>query len=195
MITLEQLLRKDGAPIPSRRQRIALAFILSSSFLQLLESPWLESSWQKSDVIFFEDPDRPGVFMFDRPHLKNRLERKTESQPPTETGRRLQLSSSLEMLGVVLLELCFGRLLGEQPYRLKYSDTGDSTIKRALDIQAAREWHADIEEEAGYEYSVAVGWCLGGILSTPPDRWREVMLGKVVNSLESCHRHLQQQSV
>lgn len=194
-ITLDQLLRNDGLPCPTRRQRIALASILSSSFLQLLESPWLSASWQKSDVVFFEDPVHPGLFKFDEPHLDHCLEErkevKTEYSTPTETNRRMQLASSLEILGVVLLELCFGKLLAEQSCRLKYPDTGDNIVERALDIQAAREWHGEIEEEAGYDYSVAVGWCLGGILSTPPDRWREAMLGNVVHPLESCHTYLQ----
>lgn len=194
-ITLDQLLRKDSLPRPTRRQRVALAFILSSSFLQLLESPWLAASWQKSDIVFFEKPEHPGLFMLNQPYLENCLEKGIESKPLTERDRRLQLSSSLEMLGIVLLELCFGQLLEEQAYRLKLPDTGDSIIKRALDIQAARQWHGDIEEEAGNEYAVAVGWCLGGVLtlSTPLDRWREVMLGKVVHSLNSCHNYLQQQ--
>lgn len=141
--------------------------------------------------MFFQDPAHPGVFKLDEPHLDDCLQRKSEPSPPTETNRRMQLSSSLEMLGIVLLELCFGKLLGEQACRLRYSDTGVSTIERALDIQAAREWHGEIEEEAGFDYSVAVGWCLGGMLSTPPDRWREAMLGKVVHPLESCHKYLQ----
>lgn len=190
-VTLDRLLIDGGLPRPTRRQRIALAFILSSSFLQLLESPWLSDSWQKSDVVFFEDPVHPGVFKLDEPHLDNCLDREPRISPPTELSRRMQLSSSLEMLGIVLLELCFGKLLKEQPCRIRYPHTGDSTIERALDIQAAREWHGEIEEEAGYDYSVAVGWCLGGILSTPPDRWREAMHSKVVHSLESCHKYLQ----
>lgn len=192
-ISLDLLLRNYGLPFPypSRRQRIALASILSSSFLQLLESPWLSASWQKSDVVFFEDPVHPGLFKLDEPHLDHCLEENKEDSTPTETNRRMQLASSLEMLGVVLLELCFGKLLIAQPCRLKYPGTGDSIVERALDIQAAREWHGEIEEEAGHDYSVAVGWCLGGILSTPPDRWREAMLGKVVHPLESCHRYLQ----
>ncbi|KAJ0109406.1 hypothetical protein J7T55_000331 [Diaporthe amygdali] len=82
MITLDQLLRQDGFPIPKRRQRVALAFILSSSFLQLLETPWLPASWQKSDIVFFDDPDNPGVFKLDEPHLRISLESKTESSHP-----------------------------------------------------------------------------------------------------------------
>lgn len=190
-ITLDQLLRDDDIKCPTRRQRVALAFVLSSSFLQLLESPWLSASWQKSDVVFFEDPAHPGVFRLNEPHLDNGLQTKPDATAVTETSRRMQLSSSLETLGIVLLELCFGKLLGKQPCRLKYSITGDSTVERALDVQAAKEWHGEIEEEAGHDYSVAVGWCLGGILSTPPDRWREAMHSKVIHSLESCHKYLQ----
>lgn len=195
MITLDRILRKDGLPTPTRKQRVALAFVLSSSFLQLLETPWLPTSWQKSDIVFFEDTENPGLFKFGEPHLENCLDKKMKSNIPTETDRRVQLSSSLDMLGIVLLELCFGQRLEEQSHRAKHPDTGNSTIERALDIQAARLWHGDIEEEAGYDYSVAVGWCLGGVLSTPPDRWREVMLEKVVHSLESCYKYLQQNVV
>lgn len=190
-ITLDFLLRGGGLPCPTRRQRVTLAFILSSSFLQLLESPWLSASWAKSDVVFYEDPLHPGLFKLDEPHLDNCLEKQTDAATQTETSRRMQLFTSLEMLGVLLLELCFGKRLADQPCRIKYSDTRDSTIERALDIQAAREWHGEVEEEAGHDYSIAVGWCLGGILSTPPDRWRETMFSQVVEPLESCHKYLQ----
>lgn len=190
-ITLDRLLQNEGIQSPTRRQRIELALVLSSSFLQLLESSWLSASWQKSDIVFFEDPVHPGVFKLDEPYLDNCLERKPDTSPSTGTSRRMQLSSSLGTLGIVLLELRFGKLLREQSFRLKYSTTGDSTVETALDIQAAKEWHGEIEEEAGHDYSVAVGWYLRGILSTPPDRWREVMHGKVVCPLESCHKYLQ----
>lgn len=69
--------------------------------------------------MFFEDPAQPGVFKLDEPHLDNCLQRKSDPSPPTETSRRMQLSSSLEMLGVVLLELCFGKLLPPQIFKYK----------------------------------------------------------------------------
>lgn len=169
-----------------------MAFVLSSSFLQLLETPWLPASWQKSNIVFFEDAEKPGLFKFMEPHLKNGLNKKMNSNVPTDMDRRMQLSSSLDMLGIVLLELCFGQLLEEQPRRVKYPDTCNSVIERAIDSQAEKQWHGEIEEEAGYD-SVAIGWCLGGVHSNPPDRWRKAMLDKVVHSLEACHKHLQQQ--
>lgn len=74
----------------------------------------------------------------------------------------MQLSSSLEALGIVLLELCFGELLEEQPYRTKHSNSGCDPIERIFDVAAAKEWHGEVEEDAGYEYAVAVGWCWVG---------------------------------
>lgn len=191
-ITLDELLRKQRLPMPKRRQRFALAWILSSSFLQLLESPWLSASWEKTDIVFYQDAQQPGRYALDQPHLNHRLVPQAESGPLTERDRRMQLSSSLEMLGIVLLELCFGELLEEQPCRTRHSNTGCDPIERIFDVAAAKEWHGEVEEDAGYEYAVAVGWCLGGILSAPADRWREEMLQKVVHPLESCHRHLSQ---
>ncbi|KAG6359402.1 hypothetical protein INS49_012923 [Diaporthe citri] len=99
----------------------------------------------------------------------------------------MQLSSSLEALGIVLLELCFGELLEEQPYRTKHLNSGCDPIERTFDVAAAKEWHGEVDE-----YAVAVGWCLGGILSAPPDKWKEEILQKVVHPLEPCHRHLSQ---
>lgn len=186
-ITLDQLLRKQRLPMPKRRQRFALAYILSSSFLQLLESPWLPASWQKSDIVFYQDSKQPGQYALDRPHLNRGLAPREASGPMTERDRRMQLSSSLEMLGIVLLELCFGKLLEEQPCRTNYSSFGSGPIERVFDVAAAKEWHGEVEEDAGYQYAVAVGWCLGGILSTPSDKWREEMLHKVVHPLELCH--------
>lgn len=189
-ITLEDILRKQKMPLPNRKQRLALAVVLASSFLQLLESPWLPSSWKKSDIVFFQDPDQLGRFKLHQPYLTHQLNTKSKTSYSTDMDRRLQLSSSLEMLAIILEELCFGQLLEDQPCRKKYLDAGDKAIMRIFDVAAAREWHAEIEEEAGYDYTIAVGWCLGGVLSIPPDRWREEMLTKVLQPLEACHKHL-----
>ncbi|ROW11808.1 hypothetical protein VPNG_04992 [Cytospora leucostoma] len=135
---------------------------------------------------------QPGQYAFDQPHLRHRLVPQVESGTLMERDRRMQLSSSLEMLGIVLLELCFGELLEEQPYRTKHPSFGYGPIERIFYVAAAKEWHREVEEEAGYEYAVAVGWCLGGMLSTPSNEWRTEMFQKVVHPLESCYGHLPQ---
>ena len=196
LVTLDQILRGQGLPMPKRRQRFALAFVLASSFLQLLESPWLPTSWKKSDIVFFQSDDAPsGKFLLDQPHLNRNRHHPREGHLrgiATENERRKRLADALDLLGIVLLELCFGQLLEDQSYRSKYPHLQgmDEDIKAVLDVAAAKEWHGEIEEEAGYDYAQAVGWCFGGILQTSPDQWRKEMLTKVVRPLESCHSHL-----
>ncbi|KAH9884171.1 hypothetical protein F4778DRAFT_571904 [Xylariomycetidae sp. FL2044] len=179
-ITLDQILRRQGLPMPKRRQRYTLAFVLASSFLQLLESPWLPVSWQKSDIVFCKHSGQPRAFRLDQPHINHETKSSAECGPDTENERRMQLAKSLERLGIVLLELCFGELLEERPCRKRFTNVDDDTHKSVFDVEAAKEWSLDVEEEAGYDYATAVGWCFTGILMTPSDRWRMEMLRKVV---------------
>lgn len=181
-VTLDQIFRGQVSKPPNRRQRLALSFILSSSFLQLLDTPWLTVSWAKSDILFMLDPNNPGVYALDRPHLyRNLAERSCQKQSDEN------ITKSLRQLGIVLLELCFGRLLEDQPCRKKWPSVDDENTKSALDLAAALDWLQEVEGEAGPDYASAVGWCL---LATRPSRWRQEMLRKVVKPLEGCHQCL-----
>jgi hypothetical protein len=189
-ITLDQLLRKEYMYKPKLKQRLTLAWILSSSFLQLLESPWLPTSWKKSDIIFYQDPKQPGRYALDQPHLNNCLAPQNESGLSTDRDCRMQLSPSVEMLGVVLLELCLGKLLDEQPCRTKWPDLERGPSKKIFDIVAAKECLGSVEDKVGGEYAAAVGWCLNGLLCAAPDKWRGDMLRNVVHPFESYHSFL-----
>lgn len=181
-VTLEQLFHGQALKPPNRRQRLALSFILSSSFLQLLSTPWLAVSWAKSDIIFMSDPGEPGVYALDRPHLyRNLADRDCQKQSDEN------ITKSLRQLGIILLELCFGKLLEDQPCRKNWPPVNDENAKFALDVAAALDWLQEVEGEAGPDYASAVGWCL---LATRPGRWRQEMLWKVVKPLEGCHRSL-----
>ncbi|KAI1377889.1 hypothetical protein F4677DRAFT_413835 [Hypoxylon crocopeplum] len=197
-ITIDQILRREVSPAPSRRQRYALSFILASSFLQLLDTPWLPESWRKSDIVFISDENKPNMFLLDQPHLS----RKFIATPPPEDqqtslaitiateGSRTRTFRSLELLGIVLLELCFGQPLEAQPCRKQWP-TGDGEMQRyAFDFVAAREWVGEVNEEAGPDFDEAIRWCFEGHRNTPPEKWRQEMLRQVVQPLERCHRYL-----
>ncbi|KAI1759153.1 hypothetical protein GGR53DRAFT_471632 [Hypoxylon sp. FL1150] len=181
-ITLDQVLRGRVSKPPNRRQRLALSFILSSSFLQLLSTPWLTGSWVKADIMFMSDPNEPGVYALDRPHLYRNLAEKDCQKQSDEN-----ITNALRRLGIVLLELCFGRLLEDHPCRKKWASVNDENLRFALDVAAALDWLQEVEGEVGPDYASAVGWCL---LATRPDRWRQDMLRKVVKPLEGCHQCL-----
>lgn len=179
------MLRGKIQPAPTRRQRYTLSLILSSSFLQLLDTPWLPATWSKSEIVFISSPETPNVFALDKPHLHRGL---TASAKPE--GKASTVYQSLDLLGIVLLELCFGMLLEDHPCRKRWPRGNNDTEKTAFDFMAAREWQLEVNEEAGPDYADATAWCLGGNRSTPPELWRREMLQKVVQPLERCRQHL-----
>lgn len=200
-VTIDEILRGRVSPPPSRRQRYALSFILASSFLQLLDTPWLPESWKKSDIVFISDENNSNVFLLDQPHLnrnfiasapsKNKQQHQHSSLKATDTsGKNTKTFRSLELLGIVLLELCFGQLIEEQTYRKRWPSGDDAMQKYAFDFMAARQWNDAVNEEAGPDFDEAIRWCLEGHRNTSPEHWRKEMLGHVVQPLERCHKYL-----
>lgn len=185
-ISLAEILRGEISPPPSRTQRYIISLILASSFLQLLESLWVPTSFKKIDISFLSDPNCPNVFVLDQPHVTRHLS-VAAANAAEET---VPFTDALDHLGIILLELCFGRTLEEQPYRKRWPAGGDEREKSGFDIIAARDWQRHVNEEAGPDYAEAVGWCLGGNRSALPERWRQDMLQKVIQPLQRCRDYL-----
>ena len=192
-VTLREILRGDIHPRPTRRQRYALSLTLASSFLQLLDSPWLPVSWDPAEILFHRDPDSsPNLFRLDQPYLSRAIH---HDAPPTTTTttavavtqKHVVLSECLNQLGILLLELCFGSLLSEQPCRKAWRAGDTEAERRAFDFVAAQTWQYEVEGEAGADYSDAVAWCLG---MNRPERWRQEMWSKVVLPLQRCREVL-----
>lgn len=120
--------------------------------------------------------------MLDKPHLYRNLAARDGAKQSDE-----DLTKSLRQLGIVLLELCFGQFLEDQPCRKKWPSMDNEQVKFALDTAAALDWLQEVEGEAGSDYASAVKWCL---VATRPGRWRQEMLQKVVKPLEGCHQSL-----
>ncbi|KAI1807431.1 hypothetical protein F4811DRAFT_472895 [Daldinia bambusicola] len=199
-VTIDQILRKEIAPLPSRRKRYKLSFILASSFLQLIDTPWLPDSWKRSDIVFVNNEKD----VLDQPHLKRGFTDHTKpeaSQDPRQLSpnasnnlRSSKASRSLELLGIILLELCFGKLLEDQPYRKNDWPAGEDNKQRELfDLVAAQKWSDEVNDEAGNDFDQAIRWCLEGHHNTKPEKLRHEMLRRVVEPLEKCHRYLFQE--
>lgn len=184
-ITLDEILRGRVQPAPTRRQRYSLALILASSFLQLLDTPWLPATWSKSDIIFTSAAADSAVFALDQPHLSRGL-----VAPGNTEKKATTFLHSLDLLGIILLELCFGAILENHMYRKKWPPGSNEAEKAAFDLMAAREWQVEVNEEAGPDYFEAIVWCLGGHRGTLPEVWRREMLQKVVQPLERCRQFL-----
>ncbi|KAK1764491.1 hypothetical protein QBC33DRAFT_613156 [Phialemonium atrogriseum] len=185
--TLDQVLRGEVLPQPKRVERYTLALTVASSFLQLLDSGWLPNSFNKTNILFVADADNPTMFLLDQPHINRVFDNPLENADMTSAERGSRYNDSLDRLGIMLLELCFGKTLEEQPCRKEWRAGENEKEKEVFDVGAAREWQCHVNGEAGPDYAEAVGWCLGGNRAAPPDRWRQDMLRNVVQPLKrSC---------
>lgn len=186
-VTLDQILRGEVLPQPSRSQRYKLSLIVASSFLQLLDSDWLPNSFRKTDILFVTDANNPNIFLLDQPHINRTFPTRFGNTAEAMTEKWLGWNDSLDHLGIILLELCFGKSLEEQPCRQGLKAAENEREKAAFDLGAARKWQCHVSEEAGPDYAAAVGWCLGGNRTTPSARWRRHMLRTVIQPLKrSC---------
>ncbi|KAM7192871.1 hypothetical protein V8F20_008668 [Naviculisporaceae sp. PSN 640] len=190
----------------SRKQRYLLALDLASSFLQLLNTPWLPVSWKRSDIVFLDSEPFKRLQPYLRrdmsllPLTSTSAQGQAQSQPQGANFQSpissspvvmIQLNRSLDKLGILLLELCFGLPLESQDRLFPRGVGGGSGGARAIaeeekeifNMFAARNWLYEVEDEAGQEYFRAVAWCLG---SVSLDRWRMDMLKEVVEPLSRC---------
>jgi hypothetical protein len=190
-VTLDQILRGDSLPEPTRTQRYTLSLTLASSFLQLLDSPWIPTAFKKTDILFMPDPNNSNVFLLDQPHINRNLLTIPSGAITSATNTpESKFSDSLDHLGILLLELCFGRTLESHSCRKRWPAGNTPQEKAGFDVMAARDWQRLVNEEAGPDYADAVAWCLGGNRSSPVDRWRKDMLRQVVGPLVRCLDYL-----
>lgn len=169
-VILDQILRGGVLPQPTRTQRYNLSLILASSFLQLLDSPWIQTSFKKTDILFPSDTHNPNVFLLDLPHINCHFVTQLNYTTSSSTGQGSSFADSVDHLRIILLELCFGKILEEQPYGKRWRAGGNEKEMAMFNVMAARDWQCH-NGEPGPDYAQAVGWCLGGNRSTPPDRW------------------------
>jgi hypothetical protein len=97
-------------------------------------------------------------------------------------------------LGILLIELCFGRRLEDHPYRKKYQATTDVESKHAFDVLAALKWAGNVSGEGGDDYATAVKWCFTGTTDREKN-WRGEIVRNVVRPLEICMEHFQTAAV
>ncbi|KAI0150958.1 hypothetical protein BJ166DRAFT_378472 [Pestalotiopsis sp. NC0098] len=162
---------------PTRRQRYAISLILASSFLQLQNTQWITCLWQKSSIVFPEQKVGTDGVRIDAPFVAHNL--RDGDTGDVESNLPAQ---GLSSLGVTLLELCFGNVIEDHPRRPKLPPELDTAeVKTALDAQAAACWLKDVTEEAGPDFTNAIGWCLSKHLTLhDKSGWRQEMLKQVV---------------
>ncbi|RYP33747.1 hypothetical protein DL767_004614 [Monosporascus sp. MG133] len=137
----------------ARRDRLRLAVTLSSSVLQLHETPWLDENWGKDDILFIKRSEKTA---YHHPFVSQGIARKGQ-RPSTITPwmRRIIRNQTLYALGVSLIELWYGKPIS-QFHKPEDGPLGDpmtefNTADRLVD---------ELYNEAGGKYSDAVRRCI-----------------------------------
>lgn len=148
----------------SRLERYSIAITLASSLLQLYSSPWIGEAWSKDDIYFLiaaEGSLRP--ILVEKPYIT----RKVTSYSPqssvdsiSEKPARTSGIKSIQALGIMLLGLCFGEAIEDQPIRSKYLGP-DGQPNDMTDFCTAQHWlQHDALGEGGPDFFEAIRRCL-----------------------------------
>lgn len=141
-VSLETIL-SNTKPFPplNRHERYKIASILASSLLQLQNAPWLARNLQKDNILFPCDWNAHRI-MIDQPHLPHSFHStKLQPMPPEiipKPNSTATVKKSLSDLGIILLELCFGQRIEEQPIRQSY--LVDGKAHDSTNYLTALEW-------------------------------------------------------
>jgi serine/threonine protein kinase len=169
------LSNKTIRTLPSQRFELALA--LASSHLRLQTTQWLGQRWSSKEIMFRIVNGRA---ILSRPYLR----RWSAREDLIATKR--QRDTATPTLGIVLLELCFAKvIIGD--------DLQNGVVDVDRDILRGKEWMADnnIFTEAGADYADLVLWCFRRVeLKDITDKWRREMYDKVVAPLERLCRSM-----
>lgn len=176
-VTVAEILDGKTSIILTRIQRYSIAATLASSLLQLESTPWVQS-WHATDVHFAHDQGT--LLEYDKPFFLTRLE--TSANPKDD---------SFKSLGVLLLELCFGKPLDQHEI---WQQPGFAMAKANPMMRhfVACEWLKHVEGEAGEQYAIAVRFCLHDAPATlKDDKWRNDFAQSVVWPLQQCYESMQ----
>lgn len=181
--TLGKLLSEsyDSDRYLQRRHRYSIALLVASAVAQLRLTPWLRTELTKEHVVFPHFSEQGGVIYFGEPFIRQGFATRTTTQGLNTND------CNFHTLGILLLELCFGKRLEDHPIRQGLPQ-GDAQSQAAYDVFAALKWAGRVEDEAGEEYAAAVKWCFTGT-GTVGKNWREEIIKNVIHPLTRCQEH------
>lgn len=180
----------------SRKERYSVAVTLASSLLQLYSSPWIGETWSKNDIYFLKAAaGSPRPIIADKPFIMRKFtshSRHSSVNSVSEQVGRNASTKSIQALGIMLLELCFGEAIEDQSIRSKYLCNGRPNDM--TDFCTAKYWlERDALGEGGPEYAEAIRRCLFCAFSPrstdlEDDELRAAIYTEVVEPLEDAVR-------
>lgn len=178
-VALRDILAGRSTTRLNRQQRYKLALTTASAYLQLHASPWLGANWSQRAIYLLFDSAQSSFL--EQPRIARDFVT-PDSQGPAD--------HSIGALGIVLLELVFGKPL--EQYALYSRHLTSQGPTEWSDTSAALRWC--VEEAFAEEKTFAdvIEWCLKqspmrGTMDEDRDRsWRLELFENVVEPLAVC---------
>jgi hypothetical protein len=174
----------------SRKDRMALAVTLASSYLQLETTPWLKDSWGKSDIVF-ETPSSNSNQQIDvkRAFVISSVESRTVN---AQSGsQQTNGNYCLLALGILLLELSTGqsferrRVVGSTQ---ENRDPAQQSVERLMKLAEASKWLSTVEDDLSNGFLLAIRHCIrsyfDGTSGKDEAGFRQAVLDQVVLPLQ-----------
>lgn len=177
----------------SRKDRMSLALILASSFIQLEATQWIQESWGKEDIVFHRVPDAPEDSSVDlsKPYILHSIEKCTTDNKtrPIQKSRNYSLLS----LGILLLELSTGQSFEQHLSRIKGKSTTsldppEESVERLMKLSEVRKWLVDVQDDLSSGFHGAIWHCIKSYFDEESgkseDVYRQAVLDQVVLPLQ-----------
>ncbi|KAF4440844.1 hypothetical protein FACUT_3162 [Fusarium acutatum] len=199
LISLQELLlthsgMKCFTPL-TEEQRYRLSIILTSSFLQLHSTPWLNKHWNQHTV-FFSSTSVDDQLVVDLGHPFIAESYGSSLCPNTNSMEVKELvddSANLLMLAKILLQIKFHG-------RTSFTNSGESisnstAFDRVRESQLLNQWIFQERENLSFAHYNAIQFCIASSNSIDADLWdlkfRQIVLDRVVVPLVNELSHWQ----
>lgn len=162
-VTLKELLEGDRRKFP-RQKRLLVAANLASSLAQLQRTSWLNNRWGKEDIVFNR---RGQAVIFEKPYVAAQFLSTPanvnggSSEPGLIEPRDMHhhIKTSLESLGIVLIELCLGEPIEKSCDRVQLHPQGDQP-NHDFQLAIANAWTSEELRDEGPEFESPIDNCL-----------------------------------
>ncbi|CAK3840583.1 Hypothetical predicted protein [Lecanosticta acicola] len=183
-VSLEDILRDCKCQTIKRKSdRFKIALAVASAHLQLASTSWSRRQWEAKDIFFPQDRQNPDKISLDKPYVSTDF----NDAPSSLRARSRQTDHSFECLGIILLELLFGKTLEAHELWQKLGLEGRKTDSLTRSMVASRWADDEAEGEAGPEFASAIQWCLRESPTTlNGNEWRKDLADRVVMPLQRC---------
>jgi hypothetical protein len=183
-ITLDEVLQGETMKpyqFPAEKRAI-VASILASSVLQLQKTHWLKDNWSRKDVHFDVDE---GKVLLEKPYFSGDFSSAKQldgnsatKNSPSQEILSFRPKTSLECLGIVLIELCFGTPIESHQDKVRLRPV-DSSVESTheFNLAIARSWTWEEIRAHDSLFSDPINSCLNfpGLIRVQEGRSDEVI--------------------